>query len=76
MADMAESAARMAGFDSAADLLAKISPYVRKFHSSEYLNGLATGEICFVVGFSGDIKQAQKRAAEAKGGGACGKAGQ
>jgi len=50
----------------AADLLVKIRPYVRKFHSSEYLNALATGEICFVVGFSGDIKQAQKRAAEAK----------
>jgi putrescine transport system substrate-binding protein len=41
---------------------------VRKFHSSEYLNALASGEICFVVGFSGDIKQAQKRAAEAKNG--------
>jgi putrescine transport system substrate-binding protein len=52
----------------AADLLATIRPYVRKFHSSEYLNALATGEICLVVGFSGDIKQAQKRAAEAKGG--------
>ncbi len=52
----------------AADLLAKIRPYVRKFHSAEYLNALATGEICLVVGFSGDIKQAQKRAAEAKGG--------
>ncbi len=51
----------------AADLLFKIRPYVRKFHSSEYLNALATGEICFVVGFSGDIKQAQRRAAEAKG---------
>jgi putrescine transport system substrate-binding protein len=50
------------------DLLVKIRPYVRKFHSSEYLNALATGEICLVVGFSGDIKQAQKRAAEAKGG--------
>ena len=47
--------------------LTKIRPYVRKFHSSEYLNALASGEICFVVGFSGDIKQAQKRAAEAKG---------
>ena len=56
----------------AADLLMKIAPYVRKFHSSEYLNALATGEICFVVGFSGDIKQAQKRAAEAKGGVAVG----
>ena len=56
----------------AADLLGKIRPYVRKFHSSEYLNALATGEICFVVGFSGDIKQAQKRAAEVKGGVAVG----
>jgi putrescine transport system substrate-binding protein len=50
------------------DLLLKIRPYVRKFHSSEYLNALATGEICFVVGFSGDVKQAQKRAAEANSG--------
>src|SRR3984957_6638969 len=49
-------------------LLLRIRPYVRKFHSSEYLNALATGEICFVVGFSGDVKQAQKRAAEANGG--------
>jgi putrescine transport system substrate-binding protein len=56
-----------ADLQKAADLLIKISPYVRKFHSSEYLNALATGEICLVVGFSGDVKQAQKRAAEAKG---------
>jgi putrescine transport system substrate-binding protein len=54
--------------DEAAELIAKIRPYVRKFHSSEYLNALASGEICFVVGWSGDIKQAQRRAAEAKGG--------
>ena len=39
---------------------------MRKFHSSEYLNALASGEICLVFGYSGDIKQAQKRAAEAK----------
>ncbi len=61
-----------ADLQKAADLLAKIRPYVRKFHSSEYLNALASGEICFVVGFSGDIKQAQRRAAEAKGGVAVG----
>jgi putrescine transport system substrate-binding protein len=54
--------------DKATELITKIRPYVRKFHSSEYLNALASGEICFVVGWSGDIKQAQKRAAEAKGG--------
>jgi len=54
--------------EKAADLLAKIRPSVRKFHSSEYLNALASGEICLVLGYSGDIKQAQKRAAEAKNG--------
>jgi putrescine transport system substrate-binding protein len=52
----------------AADLLMKIRPYVRKFHSSEYLDALASGEICLAVGWSGDIKQAQKRAEEAKNG--------
>jgi putrescine transport system substrate-binding protein len=57
-----------ADLDRAAALLAKIRPDVRKFHSSEYLNALASGEICLVVGWSGDIKQAQKRAAEAKNG--------
>ena len=57
-----------ADLEKAADLLAKVRPSVRKFHSSEYLTALATGEICLVVGWSGDIKQSQKRAAEAKGG--------
>jgi putrescine transport system substrate-binding protein len=54
--------------DAAADLVMKVRSSVRKFHSSEYLNALASGEICLVVGWSGDIKQAQKRAAEAKNG--------
>ncbi|QUS39394.1 polyamine ABC transporter substrate-binding protein [Tardiphaga alba] len=54
--------------EKAADVLAKIRPSVRKFHSSEYLNGLATGEICLVMGWSGDIIQARARAAEAKNG--------
>ncbi len=57
-----------ADFDKAAELLMKVRGSVRKFHSSEYLNALASGEICLVLGYSGDIKQAQKRAAEAKNG--------
>ena len=57
-----------ADLERATDLLMKIRPYVRKFHSSEYLNALATGEVCLALGFSGDVKQAQKRAAEAKAG--------
>jgi putrescine transport system substrate-binding protein len=52
--------------EKAADLVARIRPYVRKFHSSEYLSALATGEICLVVGWSGDIMQARGRAEEAK----------
>jgi putrescine transport system substrate-binding protein len=57
-----------AAIQKAAELLTQIRPSVRKFHSSEYLNALASGEICLVLGFSGDIKQAQKRAAEARNG--------
>src|SRR5205085_256948 len=58
---------QQADLEKAADLVAKIRSSVRKFNSSEYLNALASGEICLIVGWSGDIKQAQKRAAEAKG---------
>jgi putrescine transport system substrate-binding protein len=59
---------RPADLEKAADLVSKIRPNVRKFHSSEYLGALASGEICFVVGWSGDIMQARSRAAEAKNG--------
>ncbi len=57
-----------ADLERAGALMTKIRPFVRKFHSSEYLDALASGRICIVVGWSGDIKQAQKRAAEARNG--------
>jgi putrescine transport system substrate-binding protein len=57
---------KQADLEKAADLVIKIRPHVRKFHSSEYLSALASGEICFVVGWSGDVMQARSRAAEAK----------
>ena len=59
---------KQADLEKAADLVSKIRSFVRKFHSSEYLSALATGEICLVVGWSGDIMQARARAAEAKNG--------
>ncbi|MGN6308111.1 MAG: polyamine ABC transporter substrate-binding protein [Xanthobacteraceae bacterium] len=59
---------KQADLEKAAALVGQVRSSVRKFHSSEYLNALATGEICLVVGWSGDIKQAQKRAAEANNG--------
>jgi len=57
---------KQADLEKAADLISRIAPYIRKFHSSEYLSALATGEICLVVGYSGDVMQARSRAAEAK----------
>jgi putrescine transport system substrate-binding protein len=59
---------KQADLEKAAELVMRIRPLIRKFHSSEYLNALATGEICFVVGWSGDIMQARSRAEEAKNG--------
>ena len=48
------------------DALFKVRGAVRKFHSSEYINGLANGDLCLAVGYSGDVMQAKKRAEEAK----------
>ena len=50
----------------AAELLDSVRPNIKKFHSSEYINALANGDVCLVVGYSGDILQAGKRADEAK----------
>jgi putrescine transport system substrate-binding protein len=49
----------------AAEVVKAIRPYIRKFHSSEYINALAGGDICLAFGFSGDILQARDRAAKA-----------
>jgi putrescine transport system substrate-binding protein len=51
--------------EKATALLQSIRPYVLKFHSSEYINALANGDICLAVGYSGDVLQARDRAAEA-----------
>jgi len=52
----------------AEEALLKVRPYIQKFHSSEYINALANGDICVAVGWSGDILQARDRAAEAENG--------
>ena len=51
--------------EKAGELLLEIRPYIQKFHSSEYINALANGDICLALGWSGDILQARDRAAEA-----------
>ncbi|MCM2562857.1 polyamine ABC transporter substrate-binding protein [Lutimaribacter sp. EGI FJ00015] len=52
----------------AEEVLMPIRPHIQKFHSSEYINALANGEICLAVGWSGDVLQARDRAAEADNG--------
>jgi len=53
---------------AAAELLEATRQNIQKFNSSEYINGLANGDICLAVGWSGDVFQARDRAAEAKAG--------
>ncbi|AHD02758.1 polyamine ABC transporter substrate-binding protein [Leisingera methylohalidivorans] len=49
-------------------VLLGVRPHITKFHSSEYINALANGDICVAFGWSGDILQARDRAAEADNG--------
>ncbi|MGF6860093.1 putrescine transport system substrate-binding protein [Rhodobacteraceae bacterium MBR-64] len=48
--------------------LTAIRPYVRYFHSSQYITDLANGEVCLSIGWSGDVFIAMDRAAEAGNG--------
>ena len=49
-------------------VLQAIRPHITKFHSSEYINALANGDICLAFGWSGDVLQARDRAVEADNG--------
>jgi putrescine transport system substrate-binding protein len=49
----------------AEEKLLAIRPYIRMITSAQYIEGLANGELCIAVGYSGDILQARDRAAEA-----------
>jgi putrescine transport system substrate-binding protein len=46
-------------------MLTAVRPYVKYFHSSQYINDLAGGELCAVIGWSGDVFIAAGRAEEA-----------
>jgi putrescine transport system substrate-binding protein len=58
----------VADIEAAGAVLQSIRPSIQKFHSSEYINALANGDICLAVGYSGDILQARDRASEANNG--------
>ncbi|MEQ8659286.1 MAG: polyamine ABC transporter substrate-binding protein, partial [Gammaproteobacteria bacterium] len=54
--------------EAAAGVLAAVRPHVRYFHSSQYINDLASGEICVAFGWNGDVLIARDRAREAGNG--------
>ena len=51
-----------ADYDAAAKMLKTVRPYVTRFSSSGYINDLAGGSLCAVMGYSGDINIARARA--------------
>jgi putrescine transport system substrate-binding protein len=53
---------------AAEQVLRAIRPYIRYVDSSRYIDNLANGDVCLAMGWSGDIKQAHDRAAEANKG--------
>lgn len=57
-----------AELEKAAETLKAVRPYIRYFHSSQYISDLANGEICVAVGYSGDVFIAAARAEEASTG--------
>jgi putrescine transport system substrate-binding protein len=50
---------------AAEQVLHAMRPYVRYVDSSRYIDLFANGDVCLVLGWSGDIKQAHDRAQEA-----------
>ena len=52
-------------YKRAEQLLLAVRPYVKAFDSSEYMNGLATGELCISMSWSGDYAASEARARSA-----------
>jgi putrescine transport system substrate-binding protein len=53
---------------AASAVLRKIRPFVRTIDSEAYMNDLANGSLCLVLGWSGDIERARMRARAAANG--------
>lgn len=54
-----------ADLEKAVAVIAAVRPYVRQFHGSSYVAGLAAGDLCVALGYSGDMLVATNRAKEA-----------
>ena len=54
--------------EKGAQAMEAVRQHIRYYHSSQYINDLANGDICVAVGWSGDVFQARDRADEAGNG--------
>jgi len=54
--------ARPEDYGRAEKLLLAVRPYIRAFDSTEYMNGLANGEFCISMSWSGDYATSRARA--------------
>jgi putrescine transport system substrate-binding protein len=54
--------------EDVSSVLMAIRPYIRNIDTSSYLEGIANGDLCLVVGYNSDFVQARRRANEAKAG--------
>jgi putrescine transport system substrate-binding protein len=55
-------------YEAAREVLKAARPSVTRFSSSGYINDLASGALCVVMGYSGDINIARQRAIDTKSG--------
>lgn len=55
-------------YEAAKEVLMKARPFVTRFSSSGYINEMASGALCVVLGYSGDINIARQRAIDTKSG--------
>ena len=51
--------------ETATEAMLKIRPFIKRFNSSGYIDDLARGELCLVLGYGGDLNIARNRAKEA-----------
>ena len=51
---------------AAAEMIMKVRPDIRRFSSSGYIDDMARGDLCVVLGYGGDLNIAARRAKEAK----------
>jgi putrescine transport system substrate-binding protein len=52
----------------AEQVMSKFRPFIRNIDTSSQIQGLANGDLCVAVAYSGNIVQARKRARDAKNG--------